>query len=45
MLPQLLVSEICGLGLGPRRGRVERRLFVGLVDEEKNRDDEDSQDD
>lgn len=45
MLPQLLVSEISLLGLGPRWCRIEGRLLVGLVNEEENRDDEDSQDD
>lgn len=45
MLPQLLVSEISGLRLGSRWGRIERRLLVGLVDEKENCEDEDSQDD
>lgn len=42
MLPQLLVSEISLLGLGPRWCRIEGRFLVGLIDEEENRDDEDS---
>lgn len=45
MLPQLLVGKIGGLRFEPRRGRIEGGFFVGLVDEEENRDDEDSQDD